>query len=58
MWWLMEFDGSLLTVQKSRWLQIARFDHRTSRRTCSRNFEEGNFLLGRHDGAIENFNSR
>lgn len=54
----MEFDGSLLTVQKSRWLQIARFDHRTSRRTCSRNFEEGNFLLGRHDGAIENFNSR
>jgi hypothetical protein len=25
MLWGMDFDGSLLTVQESRWLQIARF---------------------------------
>ena len=54
----MDIDGSLLTVQESRWLQIARFDHNTSQRTCSRNFEDENFLFDRLDEGIENFNSR
>jgi hypothetical protein len=34
------------------------FDHNTSQCTCSRNFRDGNFLFGRLDGGIENFNSR